>query len=85
MTFGGSGLSLTWMPTAFISALPIASEVARTELPEVHDQLIEAGRPAQVQIFELLGSTDEGPPVQCFAINASAFCGLKFHFAKSGL
>jgi len=72
------------MPIAFISALAIASEVARTELPDVHDQLIEAGRPAQVQIFELLGSTDVGPPVQCFARRPRAFCGLKFHLAKSG-
>src|ERR1700688_5043989 len=45
MTCGGSGLSLTWMPMAFISALPIASEVARTELPEVHGPVDGRGEP----------------------------------------
>ena len=73
------------MPIALASALAIASEVARTELPDVHDQLTVAGRPEHCQTFELLGSTDEGPPVQCFARRASAFAGLKFHLAKSGL
>ena len=83
MTFGGRGLSLIWIPIDFISALAIASEVARTELPLVHDQLTLAGRPAHVQIFELPGSTDVGPPEQCFAKRASAFFGSNVHLLKS--
>src|SRR5581483_6557354 len=85
MTFAGIGLSFTWTPIDFSSSLAIASDVARTELPDVHDQLIVAGRPWQVQTFVFPGSTDDGPPVQFFAISASAFCGLKFHFWKSGV
>ena len=56
----------------------------RTEFDAVHDQLNTAGRPAQVQTAEVLGSTVAGPPVQCFFRTASAFAGLKFHFLKSG-
>src|SRR5581483_301861 len=78
MTFAGTGLSLTWMPIDFSSAFAIASVVARGAFPDVHDQLIVAGRPEHVQIFELPALTDVGPFLQCAARSDSAFFGSKF-------
>src|SRR5438445_3953147 len=85
ITLAGTGRAFSLMPIDFSSCAAIACEVVRTAFPAVHDQLKTAGRPAHVQTAEVLGSTELGPPEQCFFRSASAFCALKFHFPKSGL